>query len=197
MDGSPPGSSIHGISQARILEWVTTSFSRASSWPRNWTWISFIAGGFLTVWATREALGAWIKSSYLFLIIHWWSCEFQGEIRANHATLELGAGHTGENSLRRKYLKRSLGFSIALKANFKKVQKKMFWERKELPPNLYSIKLSFQCDRRKIFLVTHRLTKLSARVLPQNVNSSKDQSKRKLSICWWALRLLPYLGNCK
>ena len=37
MDCSPPGSSVHGVSQARVLEWVTISFSRRSSWPRDWT----------------------------------------------------------------------------------------------------------------------------------------------------------------
>ena len=37
MDYSPPGSSVPGISQARILEWVAISFSRGSSWPRDWT----------------------------------------------------------------------------------------------------------------------------------------------------------------
>ena len=43
MDCSPPGSSVHGISQARILEWVAISFSRASSRPRNWTCISCVS----------------------------------------------------------------------------------------------------------------------------------------------------------
>ena len=43
-----PGSSIHRISQARILEWVAMSFSRGSSWPRDQIWVSFIAGGFFT-----------------------------------------------------------------------------------------------------------------------------------------------------
>ena len=47
MDCSLPGSSVHGISQARILEWVAISFSRGSSWPRDWTCISCITGGFL------------------------------------------------------------------------------------------------------------------------------------------------------
>ena len=37
MDCSPPGSSVHQISQARIQEWVAISFSRGSSWPRDWT----------------------------------------------------------------------------------------------------------------------------------------------------------------
>ena len=41
---SPPGSSVHGISQARILEWVAMSFSRGSSQPRDWTRVSCIIG---------------------------------------------------------------------------------------------------------------------------------------------------------
>ena len=40
MDCSPPGSSVHGIFQARILEWVTMPFFRGSSWPRDWTHFS-------------------------------------------------------------------------------------------------------------------------------------------------------------
>ena len=55
MDYSPPGSSVHGIPQARILEWIAISFSRGSSWPRDQTWVSCIAGRFFTIWATREA----------------------------------------------------------------------------------------------------------------------------------------------
>ena len=43
MDCSPPGSSIHGILQARILEWVAMSFSRRSSWPRDQTCVSYIS----------------------------------------------------------------------------------------------------------------------------------------------------------
>ena len=48
MDYSPPGSSFHGISQARILEWVGISFSRDSSLPKDWTQVSCIAGEFFT-----------------------------------------------------------------------------------------------------------------------------------------------------
>ena len=44
MDCSPPGSSVHAIFQARILEWVAISFSRGSSQPRDQTWVSHIAG---------------------------------------------------------------------------------------------------------------------------------------------------------
>ena len=75
MDYSPPGSSIHRVLQARVLEWVAMPFSRGSSSPRDWTWVSCIAGSFFTMWATREAswlalvcaqvqwspLGIWMK----------------------------------------------------------------------------------------------------------------------------------------
>ena len=54
-DGSPLDSSVHGILPARILEWVAVPFSTASSQPRDQTWVSCIAGGFFTLWATREA----------------------------------------------------------------------------------------------------------------------------------------------
>ena len=43
MDHSPPGSSVHEIIQARILEWVATPFSRASSWPRDQTCASYVS----------------------------------------------------------------------------------------------------------------------------------------------------------
>ena len=54
-DCSPPGPSVRGILQARILEWVAIPFSRGSSWPRVRTWVSCITGRFFTVCATREA----------------------------------------------------------------------------------------------------------------------------------------------
>ena len=44
MDCSLPDSSVHGILQARLLEWIAISFSRVFSRPRNWTWVSCIAG---------------------------------------------------------------------------------------------------------------------------------------------------------
>ena len=49
-----PGSSVHGISQVRILEWVAISFSRESSWPRGRTHVSCIVGRFFTIWATGK-----------------------------------------------------------------------------------------------------------------------------------------------
>ena len=53
---SLPGSSIHGIFQASVLEWAAVSFSRGSSQPRNRTQVSCIADRHFTVWANREAL---------------------------------------------------------------------------------------------------------------------------------------------
>ena len=49
MDCSLSGSSIHGIFQARVLEWIAISFSRGSSLPRNQTWVSLIAGRCFTI----------------------------------------------------------------------------------------------------------------------------------------------------
>ena len=58
MDCSPPASSAMGIFHARILEWVAMP-SRGSSQPRDQTGVSCIAGGFFTIWATREAQEYW------------------------------------------------------------------------------------------------------------------------------------------
>ena len=54
MDCSPPGSSVHGISQARVLEWGAIAFSKGSSRPRDGTQVCHIAGRRFIVWATRE-----------------------------------------------------------------------------------------------------------------------------------------------
>ena len=51
---SPSGSFIHGILQARILEWIAIPFSRGSSWAKDWTQVSCIVGRRFTIWATRE-----------------------------------------------------------------------------------------------------------------------------------------------
>ena len=55
MDYSQPGSSVHDILQVRILEWVAIPFSRGSSLPKDQTQVSWIAGGFFTIWASRKA----------------------------------------------------------------------------------------------------------------------------------------------
>ena len=71
IDGSPPCSSVHGIFQARILEWVAIFLSRGTSPPRDGTWVSCIAGGFLTNWATREVAPLWRE--WLFLDRPFWA----------------------------------------------------------------------------------------------------------------------------
>ena len=52
----PMDYTVHGILQARIVEWVAVPFSRGSSQPGEWTQVSLTAGEFFTSWATREAL---------------------------------------------------------------------------------------------------------------------------------------------
>ena len=67
MDCSLPGSSVHGIFQAIVLEWIAISFSRGSSWPRDWTRGSCIVDRCFTVWATRELEG---KLACACLVLH-------------------------------------------------------------------------------------------------------------------------------
>ena len=66
MGCSLPGSSVHGILQARILEWVATLFSRGYSWPRDQIRVSHIAGRFFTIWATKEG---WALKNQWFWIV--------------------------------------------------------------------------------------------------------------------------------
>ena len=62
-DCSPPGSSVHEISQARMLEWVAIPFSRGAFWPRDRTPVSCITRWILNHWATREALIELVQAS--------------------------------------------------------------------------------------------------------------------------------------
>ena len=84
MDCSLPDSFVHGISQARILEWVAIFFFRESSPLRDYTCISFTAGGFLTTEQPGKphlfssgnvlldkTLGVWGKKFSLQSILHW------------------------------------------------------------------------------------------------------------------------------
>ena len=79
MNCSPPGSSIHGTVQARILEWVAISFSRGSSWPRDRTLVSRIGGRCFNLWATREAIqcklyvnSCWPTGKFILLLGTFW-----------------------------------------------------------------------------------------------------------------------------
>ena len=55
MNCSPPGSSVRVVLQTRTREWAAMPFSRGSSRTRDWTWVSYIAARFFTIWATRES----------------------------------------------------------------------------------------------------------------------------------------------
>ena len=67
-------SSVHGILQTKILEWVAIPFSKGSSQPRDWTRADYITGRFFTLWATREAQSftrsKWntVKGEYSFFL---------------------------------------------------------------------------------------------------------------------------------
>ena len=89
MDCSLPGFSVHGIFQARVLEWVAISFSRGSSWPRDQTQVSCIAGRRFILWATRVIIpkkrkyrGSAVRNTDMFIIqplhLHCPSCHVYG-----------------------------------------------------------------------------------------------------------------------
>ena len=64
MGCSLPGSSIHGLLQARVLEWVAMLSSSGSSQPRDRTWVSCFAGRFFTAWAIREVHPRIVRYKY-------------------------------------------------------------------------------------------------------------------------------------
>ena len=73
VDCNLQGSSVYGISQARMLEWVAISFSRGSSQPRIWTWVTCFAGRFITGWATRKTctqFKIFFKLTLIFSLIY-------------------------------------------------------------------------------------------------------------------------------
>ena len=74
VDCSPPGPSVHGILQARILELVAISFSRESSQPRDQTQVSRIAGRRFNLWATKEAFSLVQDNKYSLSFFFFWLC---------------------------------------------------------------------------------------------------------------------------
>ena len=82
MDCSLPCSSIHGIFQARVLEWVAISFSRGSSWPRDWTWVFRAVGRRFTFWATREVSCFTLFSNHTLNPIY--SIRFSSNVSTSH-----------------------------------------------------------------------------------------------------------------
>ena len=67
-------SPIHGVFQARVLEWVSISFSRGSSWPRDRSQVSCTAGKCFTLWAFREAIHVSKRTLFLYFLhfFLWW-----------------------------------------------------------------------------------------------------------------------------
>ena len=92
MGYSLPGSSVHGILQARILEWVAIAFSRRSSQPRDWTRVSHIVGRCFSVWATREDQ-KWVKH-----MIYVENSSRHGNTRPPSLSPEKPVGRTRSNS---------------------------------------------------------------------------------------------------
>ena len=67
MDCSPPGSSVHGLLQARILEWVAIPFFRGSAQPRGWIWVFCIASRFLYHLSHQGSLGIYTETETIWL----------------------------------------------------------------------------------------------------------------------------------
>ena len=104
MDCRPPGSSVHGILQARILEWVAISFSRRSSQPKNQMWVSCTAGRFFTNWAMRDA--------HIFFFFFWYNQtqiwklnEETGKKLREKLRTEILKTRTSENKLKKSNLR--------------------------------------------------------------------------------------------
>ena len=87
MNCSPPGSSFHGILQARIQEWVAIPFSRGSCWPRDWTWVSYIADRLF--WAIQLSLVQSLSHVWLFVISWITACQACLSITNSWSSLKL------------------------------------------------------------------------------------------------------------
>ena len=87
MNCSPPGSTVHGISQARIMEWLATSFPRRSSQHRKWICISHIGRRILYHWTTSEA-SLMMPHAKSLLSIHTWDRNFSSILARVHHYLE-------------------------------------------------------------------------------------------------------------
>ena len=104
MDCSLPGSCVHGIFHARVLEWVAISFSRIFSRPRDWTQVSRIVGRRFTVWAKMEIkhLLIWrlwaqntnyihLQKSEMYCLIEFWVCRCTCPTSANQTSPALSS----------------------------------------------------------------------------------------------------------
>ena len=73
MDCSPPGCFIHEVFQARVLQWVAISFPRGSSWPRDQTQVSCLAGRCFIIWATSDLAMTNLDSILINRDNTWWT----------------------------------------------------------------------------------------------------------------------------
>ena len=84
IDYSLPGPSVHGILQARILEWVAIPFSRGSSWPRDQTRVSCIRGG---LWIAGRFFTNWVTGEAWHRRYHWPKTAFEYELYLHDSIL--------------------------------------------------------------------------------------------------------------
>ena len=132
MGCSPPGSLVHGIFQARILEWVAISFSRWSSRPRDRTWVSHIVGRCFTVWATRDAEP-------------WWTATNFPKKKNNQGSLKC-AENTNKQAVSTGWFKEHWACYLNIKKNRDMVRKRI----KETPLKWILRKSESQSDSRRI-----------------------------------------------
>ena len=99
MDDSPPGSSVYGISQARILEWVAIPFSRGSSLPRDWTQVSCFAGRIFTIWATHLSMTMSISVFLLYNRLFMLSSSYGKKKKKKYTPVFLPGKFHGQRSL--------------------------------------------------------------------------------------------------
>ena len=92
MDCSLSGSSVHGIFQAIVLEWIAISFSRGSSRPRDQTQVSHIVDRRFTVWATREVLMKVKSLSHVQLFATPWTVAYQAPLSMGFSRQEYWSG---------------------------------------------------------------------------------------------------------
>ena len=95
MDYSLPRSSIHGIFQARVLEWVTISFSRGSSQPRDQTQVSSTVGRHFTIWASWEVCSINVPKTEMINSSNWLSWQHWG-VSGGRGSLSVGEWPSGQ-----------------------------------------------------------------------------------------------------
>ena len=117
MDCSPPGSPVHGDSQARILEWVSKPSTKESPQLRDRTQVSHIAGRFFTIWVIREAQEYWVGSISLLQGIF---------LTKNRTRVSYNAGRYFTNWATREDLESHVGV---------KQRNLLSWEKNEQTPS--------------------------------------------------------------